>query len=254
MRENVRQRRATPLRTSATQSIRFAVRLATDACLKHCAQHSNILTHSRILLVGSRCCLFIEQGKASEGASTDQVLGEITTTQIHTAIQITQQFRECVPCYQTLIHSVRETCWSKGSCVAAFFVEVRHCCAEFTPSGSITSSNSGAKLHAQHRTTLQSRAISMALRHGICLVPPRVDVHQISVVLLHRVLRTHVFPQDALHPSQTTLVWTCLRLTVDMVHKSDTVAEFTHEVFRHHPFGNPSRLCEQFCFERPQAH
>ena len=253
MRENVRQRHATPLRTSATQSIRFAVRLATDACLKHCAQHSNILTHSRILLVGSRsvACLL---RKEKRQRVRPQIRYSVRSRQLKSRIQITQQFRECVPCYQTLIHSVRETCWSKGSCVAAFFVEVRHCCAEFTPSGSITSNNSGAKLHAQHRTTLQSRAISTALRHGICLVPPRVDVHQISVVLLHRVLRKHVFPQDALHPSQTTLVWTCLRLTVDMVHKSDTVAEFTHEVFRHHPFGNPSRQCEQFCFERPQAH
>ena len=244
----MRQRRATPLRTSATQSIRFAVRPATDACLKHCAQHSNILTHSRIFLVGSRCCLFIAQGKRQ------RVCLQNRYSVRSRPVKSTQQFRECVPCHQTLIHSVRKTCWSKGSCIAALFVEVRHCCAEFTPSGSITSNNPSAKLHAQHRTTLQSRAISTALRHGICLVPRRVDVHQISVVLLHRVLRTHVLPQDALHPSQITLVWTRLRLTVDMVHKSDTVAEFTHEVFRHHPFGNPSRQCGQFCFERPQAH
>ena len=42
-------------------------------------------------------------------------------------------------------------------------------------------------------------------------------------------------------------------LTVDVVHQSDTRAEFTHEVFCHHPIGNSSHQCGQFCFGRTQA-
>ena len=34
------------------------------------------------------------------------------------------------------------------------------------------------------------------------------------------------------------------------VPRSDTFAERTHEVFRHHPLGESSRQCAQFCFNR----